>query len=127
MKPENKEILTREPRVLNDEFYKALGIEYHSLKAKGKFPKEIREYLAGILGVHPSTYGKYLRIAREKGFITDSYEENMRVARHLTREWLLSEQGVIKGKKFNIVEFAKKQGGLRAILRRLKSLFFGQR
>lgn len=61
---------------ITDEFLEAFGKLYHAFKYFGVTPNEICHVFTVILGVSKSSYLTYLRRAREKGFVTDSYEQN---------------------------------------------------
>lgn len=61
---------------ITDEFLETFGKLYHAFKFFGISPNEIREVFMKLLNVSRSTYLIYLKRAREKKFIVDSYEEN---------------------------------------------------
>lgn len=61
---------------ITDEFLETFGKLYHAFKFFGITPEEIKMIFTKLLNVSRSTYLVYLKRAREKKFIVDSYEEN---------------------------------------------------
>lgn len=61
---------------ITDEFLEAFGRLYHSFKYFGITPSEICLVFTTLLNVSKSSYLTYLKRAREKGFVVDSYEDN---------------------------------------------------
>jgi hypothetical protein len=84
----------------SDEFLLKFARSYEAWKKNGFYPVEIRDKLAASLEIGNTTYYRYLQIARKKGFINDSYEENMAKANEAKRDWLVSLAGRITGIKF---------------------------
>jgi hypothetical protein len=64
-------------RVLDDTFLKTFSGRYQQLKDCGMIPIAIAKQMSEECDCGKTTYYYYLRHARAKGFIADSYEENM--------------------------------------------------
>lgn len=62
-------------RVRDDKLYRDFAILYHDIKDTGLLPLKIAAQIQALLDIKPTTYYDYLRIARKKGFILDSFEE----------------------------------------------------
>lgn len=86
--------------IISDEFLLNFSRQYNLLKEEGHFPVQIRDMIMKNIGCTRYTFYKYLKISREKSFITDSYVENMAVATEIKREWLNDNKGNIENKKF---------------------------
>lgn len=84
----------------NEDKLRNFANAYQEWKDKGYYPVEIAEIISAALDIGKTTYYKYLRLARQKGFITDTYEENMQISIEMRRRWLLLHGGKIKGIKF---------------------------
>lgn len=108
MTTERNDILYKKPRKITNEFLLAYSREYNSLKDQGLFPTEIRDVMVEKLNYSFTTHYDYLRKSRNKGFITDSFEENMAIANEIKRQWFLSLGGRITGEKFSLKDFIKR-------------------
>lgn len=62
--------------IVNDKFLKEFGKRYTELKSVGYMPSGIKKIITDELGVCDSRYYEYLRRARKRNIVTDSYEEN---------------------------------------------------
>lgn len=80
------------PRVIDEEFLMSFTKRYTDLKDQGFIPVVIREELKKILDCKDTSYYKYLNLARKKGYITDSFEENMAKRRERERKVCTNNQ-----------------------------------
>ena len=77
IKEEVPVLLKRENRVIDDSFLITFAQLYNKLKAKGMLPTEITKTVMEMIDCSNSRYYAYLRMARARGFIKDSYDQNM--------------------------------------------------
>lgn len=71
-------LLLEYPRTLNDDLLKEFSKNYNILKESGLTPNQIKHIIKKYVKICDTTYYKYLKLSREVGFITDSFEENKR-------------------------------------------------
>lgn len=64
-------------RVLDTAFYKNFARMYNVFYDNNIIPKEITEVMTKLLKISRSSYYKYLKTCREKGYILTTYEESM--------------------------------------------------
>lgn len=76
-------------RVIDEEFLMNFAKSYNKLKETGLIPVAIREKLLKEFSCGKSRYYYYLSLAREKHYVTDSYEQNL--ANRIERERRLRE------------------------------------
>ena len=61
---------------ITDEFLESFGKLYHSFKYFGITPTDICMIFTKILNVSKSSYYTYLRLSREKGYVSDTEQQN---------------------------------------------------
>ncbi len=84
----------------------AYAVEYNDLKTRGLYPSEIAALMSKKYGFKHPTHYKYIRRCRIAGLVTDTHEENNKRGTAARRQWLLANNGKIKGKQFYFVERA---------------------
>lgn len=85
---------------ISDEQLIAFARSYEAWKKNGLYPVEIRDKMTEALDIGSTTYYRYLRMARQKNYITDTYAETTAKSIEARRQWLLAHGGKIKGIKF---------------------------
>jgi hypothetical protein len=68
------------------------SILYHDLKDAGTLPKDIRERIVISYNISEATYYRCLRLARENGFISDSFNETRAAYKDRIRSTRIKEQ-----------------------------------
>lgn len=71
-------VVLKRSRHLTDSFYREFGVLYHSYKDQGMTPKEINVKVKKQIDCKDTAYYAYLRVARQKGYITDTHEQTRR-------------------------------------------------
>ncbi len=61
---------------ISNDFLESFGKMYHAFKSFGLCPGDISVIFMKLFDVSDSTVRRYVRKAREKGYITDTYESN---------------------------------------------------
>jgi len=68
--------MDRQPRIIDETFLMEFAKSYNTLKDDGMIPVGIKKKLMVEFECKESSYYRYLQLARDKGYVSDSYEEN---------------------------------------------------
>lgn len=82
----------RRYRHMTDTFYREFGDLYHHFKNQGFIPRDVADIIMGLIDCKKTVYYGYVRVARVKGYITDSFAENARLKAKRDHEARLARQ-----------------------------------
>lgn len=120
------------PRIVDEDFLMLFSKNYTALKEKGLIPVAIRDKLMKRFDCKDSSYYRYLKLSREKKYITDTYQEN--ITKRMNRDKKLREMNEngteifdklfenILDKNNNIIQKLNMEELMTEILRECKSL-----